>query len=421
MSTLGKILAFLNVLGAVGLVALASMDYGKRKQWGYALYVADLRVKGLPLDEQQVDGRGRPLFRGIGEQTKKELFAGQSPVATQDAEVKRVQQKLQQFIQDAPNNKQQCSRLAQVLLPLARTYSQRERLTAYQKYLADDKKTADLKRQFSEAYRQARQPEPRGKKQRPFEQKFLEALHEQRADLAGPFATAFLQARRATGQPDPAQFPEQLFEQSIESQRVALQAEFDELFTEALSGKRVEPSGNTQNLTAEERRAVIARLLLNLPGVGGDDPAQSPDYTRAITVVGLQAAVNEVNDQAQVLARMTSEVEAEQDRELIAFQLAHGGLIDELRQRAAEVAAANDTLRRTQDHLGQEDALVKKRERDVKDYRIAIDDARQETAKRLKELQTMSQSLYNEQVKLRDATGKNQELLQTIRKLEENR
>jgi hypothetical protein len=296
-------------------------------------------------------------------------------------------------------------------MPLARTFSQRERLTAYQSYLADDKTAALLKRQFIQAYQQARQPEPAGKKPRPFEQKFLEALHEQGADLAGPFATAFLQALRDTKQPAPAQFPEPLFEQSIEAQRVALQAEFDGHFNDALNGSR----------PAEERRAAIARLLLNLPGVGGEDPAQSPDYLRGITVVGLQAAVDEINDQVQVLARMTSEAEAQQERELVAFKLAHGSMIEELRQRAADLAAATDDLNRTQDQLRQEEALVNKRQRDVEDYRKAIADARKETAGRLEQLRAMSQALYNEQVKLRDATSKNQELLLTIRKLEENR
>jgi hypothetical protein len=408
MSLLGKILAVLNVLGALGLVALASMGYGKHRQWAFALYVADLRVQGLPLDSKQVDARGRPL--AIGPQTQKELFGGNSPVATQEAEVKNVQQKWQQYIQQAPNNKQQCSRTAQVLLPLARTFSERERLTAYKSYLADDKTADLLRRQFNQAYQQARQPEAAGKKQRPFEQKFLEALREQRADLAGPLATAFLQALR--GQPAPAQFPESVFDQSIETQRVALQAEFDSYFSDALKESR----------PAEDRRAAIARLLLNLPGAAdGTDPAQAPDYVRQVTVVGLQVAVNEVNDQAQVLARMTSEVQAEQERDFLAFELAHKTLIDELRQRAAEVVEATDALTRAQAEVGQEEELVKKRERDVQDYHKAIDAARRETARRLGELRTMSTSLYNEQIKVRDANSKNQELLQTIRKLEENR
>jgi hypothetical protein len=409
MSTLGKILAILNVLGALGLVALASMDYGKHKQWGHALHLADLRAQGLPLDDQQVDARGRPLASRIGEQTKKDLFAGQSPVATQVAEVQRVQQNLQNEIQKDSSSRRQLRALAQTLLPLARTYSQRERLTAYQNYLADDQTAELLKRQFIQAYQQARQPDPPGRPKKSFGQKFLESLHDQRADLAGPFAVAFLQALGATE--PPAQFPEQVFEQSLDAQRVGLQAEFDKLFQDARDSSR----------PAEERRADIARLLLNLPSVGGNDPAQSPDYLREITVVGLQAAVNEVNDQAQVLARMTSEVEAVQERDLIAFEAAHRSLIDELRRRAVDVVEATDALTHTQGQHRQEEELVKKREGDVEEYRKAIAAARRETAKRLGELRTMSESLYNEQIKLRDATGKNQELLQTILKLEENR
>ncbi len=60
MSLLGKILALVNILAAVGFIYLAASDYGKRQQWSYAVYRHDLAINGLPLDEKEVDVDGVP-------------------------------------------------------------------------------------------------------------------------------------------------------------------------------------------------------------------------------------------------------------------------------------------------------------------------------------------------------------------------
>jgi hypothetical protein len=70
--------------------------------------------------------------------------------------------------------------------------------------------------------------------------------------------------------------------------------------------------------------------------------------------------------------------------------------------------------------LAQEE-LVKKRQSEVESYRSELADSRRETAARLKELRTMSQALFEERVKLRDATRENQKLEKDLHKLEEGR
>ena len=49
MSLFGKILALLNIFGALALVYLAMMDYGKRQAWAYSYFRHELFYKGLPL------------------------------------------------------------------------------------------------------------------------------------------------------------------------------------------------------------------------------------------------------------------------------------------------------------------------------------------------------------------------------------
>ena len=49
MSLFGKILALLNIFGALGLVYVSMLDYGKRQSWAYSYYRHELVLNGLPL------------------------------------------------------------------------------------------------------------------------------------------------------------------------------------------------------------------------------------------------------------------------------------------------------------------------------------------------------------------------------------
>ncbi len=118
MSVLGKILAFLNILGVGGFMALASMDYAKRKSWEYVNFRADLLADnpgtgthgGLPIDADDKDKAGVPLIDKFGadesrwqdDKTLKELFPANPPkMPTQVAEVERVHDLLKQQIEAA--------------------------------------------------------------------------------------------------------------------------------------------------------------------------------------------------------------------------------------------------------------------------------------------------------------------------------
>jgi hypothetical protein len=143
MSLLGKILALVNILAAVGFIYLAASDYGKRQQWSYAVYRHDLAINGLPLDEKEVDVDGVPLVKNLSEATKTEIFQGLGqPVKTQLEEVQRVQNQLRSKIDDGqpltvpnplvPGQQLNLATAEQkrvwFLLPLAHTLAEREAL-----------------------------------------------------------------------------------------------------------------------------------------------------------------------------------------------------------------------------------------------------------------------------------------------------
>jgi hypothetical protein len=143
MSLLGKILAVVNILAAVGFIYLAASDYGKRSQWSFAVFLHDRAIYGLPLDDNEKDVDDRPLVKDLSQSTLAEMFQGVgSPVSTQLKELESVQNDLHRKIDGDPmtvpnvfygnpptiNLESAAQKRAWFLLPLARTLLERDEL-----------------------------------------------------------------------------------------------------------------------------------------------------------------------------------------------------------------------------------------------------------------------------------------------------
>ena len=98
MTLLGKILASLNVLAALAFAALLIVDYGTRHRWSYAVFLADVKLQGLPLEKETHDPdipTDRYPSQFLDEATLKTVFAGAGePVKTLEEEVQKLQGKL---------------------------------------------------------------------------------------------------------------------------------------------------------------------------------------------------------------------------------------------------------------------------------------------------------------------------------------
>ncbi len=427
MSLFGKILAVLNVLAAIGFVCVAALDYGKRQAWSHAVFMGDLLINGLPLDAQEVGPDGKPLSERLGETQRGRLFerAGGQPVATQEAEVARVRDRVNSAV-TAGDAKSQAGTLARVLLPFAETNLQRERLFAVFFWLGSPENQKVLTDRFQFAFNTARQrfqqPPPAGRPRPTFDDLFNDALEAQGGEPAGPLAVAFVKAV-TTGGDKPFT---QAFDEAVEAQRAELDEQLKALFAEAGSGKRRTGSGS---LSPSERRRAVARLLFNLLDAVPEAAAQgqpqqffeTPRYRRFLTVVGLREAVGAVGAEAETLAHIDDELAGERSRDMGRFAKAHLARLAEVRQRAQEVANHDADLRRKNEQLNAQEELVKKRQSEVESYRTELAASRKETNERLQELRAMSQSLFEERVKLRDATAENQKLEKDLHKLEEGR
>jgi len=444
MSIVGKILAFVNILGALGFLCLASLDYAKRQAWAHSDFTYDLRINGLPLDASVKDPEGQSIASKIGPQTQAELFgqAGGQPVTTQVEEVQRAQEQLRTGIQAANDPAIQSALYARVLLPLAQTNARREYLRSV--YLRQT--------HFGQAYQAAAQP-PRGQAMRPIDQTFATTLAALQGQADDPLAVAFIQALRA----DPRKPFEQLWAQaeqaqqaSLEQERAGLQKEFDQVFQDALQDTQAD---TTPGVSRAERRQTIAHLLFNLTEVlaedevdrspensedrqalGGavkcsfayadkllDTPAYRRLHERFLAVVGLRQAVAEIEEEGLLLQQIGSQLSLERARERNDFVLSYQTLLAQLQDRGANLEALTSQLDRQRKQLADQQELVKRRQQDIKRYQSDLADSRQATAERVKEVRAMSQTLYEIRLQVRDALAQNQQYVQQIRKLERGR
>ena len=425
MSLLGKILAILNVLGAIGFGALAALDYGKRQSWEYVNLQHDLNIVGLPLTDGEKDpstGRSRDLT----EQAKKDIFGGQNPVSSQVAEVKRVKALLDSKL-SAGDPRAQTVGFAAVLEPLADTDADRERLQAVRKHLGDDKSAAQLHDDLLAAYKAAtdrKRPQPQGKK---FEEAFAEEVFARRGEPKQPFEEALLAAFKAK----PGQPFDDAYNAALESVRAGLQARYEAAFREAAQGERTGSEGApAAKLAPGEQRAAVARLLVGLAETvaqaeGGQAPPAfdlaAPPYKRVVAVVGLQAALREVERETGVLTRMLADLGIEAQREAALFGAANARLAEDARDRAARVARLTDLVSDRQQQLARQRELASQSAARVEEFTKDLKDERERTAEDLKKLRELSTELYKYRVAGRDAAATNQKHEQEIRGLEEKR
>ncbi len=139
MSTLGKILTFLNVLAAIGLFVLAGKNYAEFREARYRVFRHEIYLTGLPVDKDEtVPGRPEESIaaRLEPDAVLKDVFNGNdggadlggSPVRTVNEELDRVQKKVRDNVLAQPNLDQQRKKLRGYLLMQANDSGEREEL-----------------------------------------------------------------------------------------------------------------------------------------------------------------------------------------------------------------------------------------------------------------------------------------------------
>jgi hypothetical protein len=419
MSLFGKILAILNIFAVIGVVAVMGMEYGKRHAWQYAAYREELMLKGLPLGPDETDKLQQKRANLIDEQTKKDLFGGVEPVTTQEGEVQRVKDLLyKNKIQPIESDqKKQLVAYARILMPMVVNRDQMEQMLAYQIFLQNDQTYQQLLTRLTQTKTIAQQLVKDGKA-KTFEQAFHEVLAGQFADPPGILGDEVLEILKA----EPNTTVDKALDTSLDKQLAEIKSQYDQMFRDAMPSGETAAAKQGSNL---QRRRVIARLLFNMvePLLEGDaaknlDLMGNPAYKRFIMVVGVEAAVEAVNDQAAILQEIANEIDLQRDRERGLFSVEHRKELDVVLEKKDEVEKNNILLTVKEKQLATHEETLKKRRLDIQFYQNQLMTARQQTAQHLKELRTMSEALHQERIKLRDKTENNQKLEKEIRTLE---
>ena len=151
------------------------------------------------------------------------------------------------------------------------------------------------------------------------------------------------------------------------------------------------------------------------------DLVNNPAYKRFIFVVGVKAALEAVNEQANILQDLAFAAETEGMRQRSLFAVEHRKMVDLVRDKYTEVEHHKLLYARKKKERDIHEGLLEKRKKDVAFYQQQLTTARNETAEHLKELRKLSDALFKERTELRDNTEANQQLEKDIRALEEGR
>ena len=449
MSLLGKILALLNIFGALGLVTVAMLDYGKRQSWAYSYYRHELVLEGLPLPipPNERDPANSPIDDRITEALSGELFndLGGSPVMTQTQEVERIQTLLDARLQAAQGKPAQAHLLARILLPLADNYSEREQMFACRAYFGTDVGVKSLQKRCEDAYREAQRPAPDGQPEKSIGEAFRLAFHTQGGEPAEYFTLILLtKLLDKNGKPTGMKV-DAAFDAAVEAQRASLEARYRQLFEDARGTSDKMKSDTPSSVFAQ--RAAVARLLFGVsPFLAQEEILADPEKGKLLTgpsdratyqaalletepyrlhirrtyvVCGLKASLEAISERAAVLRSLSGYVQQSFGQERLQFLFDHAAIIEQLREQAAIVREEQSQIAGNQKKLSDYEQIVRLRQKELDDLSADLAKSREETTKEIAKLRDLSENVLGLRLRVRDAIRDNEFGERRIRELEQ--
>jgi hypothetical protein len=359
MTLLGKILALVNILAAIGFVYLAASDYAARRQAAYGIYRMDLQIDGLPLDDTEQDVEGQVRVKDLSQNTQNELFqqAGGSPVATQLQELDRVKNAVKSKIDSG------------------------DAITVF---------------------------DP----QNPKQQLSLATPDQKRAWFLLYLARSLSPQTPAEGQP--ATVDRTTLISQMKAGNKVTDEDLERVFTTVRS---ISDPGDKRRALAEVLFSLVEPVALS-EGQQGERLADLPAYKRFVVVVGLKSAVQAVDAVAAAQARMTEEADEILSANRATFTAEHNRMVGFIRDLEDQHRRAGLALEAQRNQTAAQDQVVKERERQVNDLKARLDAARKATKDELAKQAKVQDAVLAAQRSLRDANRKNQDLLKTIESLE---
>jgi len=135
-------------------------------------------------------------------------------------------------------------------------------------------------------------------------------------------------------------------------------------------------------------------------------------------VCGLRTTLAGIADEVAEIRRQADAAQLAQDQDLITFVSDHAALVEELRDRYEQMKAEEERVKDNQDKLRAQEALVLKRQTDVKSLTEERTNSQAETAKAVASLRDTSDNVLKLRLKVRDAIKSTEDAEKEIRRLE---
>jgi len=405
MSLYGKILAILNLLMLVALVALGVMDYGKRLELSSGLFTGDLLLKGLPVDANEIDGTGLPIAPRITPKILQNVVGGGN-AKTQQAEALDVARKFREAVAALPD-----------------ANAKREMLTGYARQVIDQpNEGVDFARLVRSQTPQEAAYFALGFIGRPvFGYHRLPTGYIRRDRLQGILGdgvTTGALAGSNTYIPS-AQFlaDEKLLEALKQRQTAAevanwaMLARLDLLFDSAglvlgdpLSAsqggeqKAVEPAedGSELALDLPQRKDAIARFLwvMRPQGQGADEAKATLERIGA--VMGPTQLHETLEEEARIDRVFQQEIELRLLKASERFAAKYQERLDELGQFAAELARLKNEVRMVKELIEKQPTLIEERKQNLAQLKQRLEFTRGESRARFQDMQQNALNLYDQ-------------------------
>jgi hypothetical protein len=375
MSLLGKILAVLNVLAALGFFFVAYMDWNKRQEWANAVVQHDLVINGLPVDKNELDQEGHPKYQNLRKAMLQPLLGGQI-VRTQDEEVEQVRNKLQVPApgEDRAQKAAAIKKLAGVLMAFVDTQKQRE----------------DLLKRVDDAQAAAAKGDAQADT----------ALQGELDKMQSEFAAAFDLPR------DPPDDPKEGVKEDKKDQKRRLIAHLLFRLVPVLAQEESAEKQQSPELAPPSPAAVG-------PGVKA--------YDRYVAVVGLQAASRELDQQAGSLQAMAEDVLHNMERDRDVFLDGQRALLTQIEGLSEREERQKQFYNSQMDLVQRHSAIVDASKDRLRTVQGQLKEAQDYTKEDLKAQTVLEKNLFEARKNMRDAFEKNQELEKQIRTLEKVR
>ncbi len=449
MSLFGKILVVLNLLGAAGLVYVSSLDYAMRQSWAHAYVRGELILRGLPLDEKELDSSFQAAVERLSEADYSEMFrtVGGRPVQTQMQEFNAVKQRVDERVAKAGEGINEEARrvgqtlvYARVLLSLTDAYLEREQMLTIRWYYNSMDSFQQLKARCAAAVKQALLPGPPDLPERPFYDAFRAAFNAQRGPSAEVFATLFLRNYPLNRQQAAQVNFEQAFAQAVEMQRAGLELRFKEAVDNALerssdgeSKKQaiahflygVAPFLAEESLATEGANAEDLGMIGNLSPLSAEyhrvlvnTKTYRDQISRMLVVCGLRATLMAITQRTSDLRRMNEYAQNSAAQEQQRFVNDHNFVISVIREQAALVKGEQMLINENKERLVGYDVVAKERKAEIAQLTEDYKQLRASTAEEAAKLRQKSQEVLELRLRIRQAIEATERGEERIRALE---